>query len=223
MSSTKRDRAIMILQKEISVFVYDAVQLEGINFTLPEVQTLLEGVTIGGHKISDQNIAINQGLAWKQLISWIKDDEFELTITKACDLHAVAAKEDAPEWGKFRSGPVSIAGTNYKPPESKNLEFRFNQMIEESSEIADPINRAISVFLQMARNQFFYDVNKRMGRFFMNGILVNEGLPPINLPVIKKLEFNKLMLDYYPTGKEQAMNDFLRGCINPYHWEILKD
>lgn len=43
----------MLAQREVAVFVYDAVQLEGINFTLPEIQTLMEGVTIGGHKLSD--------------------------------------------------------------------------------------------------------------------------------------------------------------------------
>ncbi|KXS54505.1 MAG: filamentation induced by cAMP protein fic [Marinobacter sp. T13-3] len=37
-----RDKALMLAQKAVSVFVYDAVQLEGINFTLPEVQTLLQ-------------------------------------------------------------------------------------------------------------------------------------------------------------------------------------
>ena len=36
-------KAIALLKREISVFVYDAVQLEGINFTLSEVQTLLDG------------------------------------------------------------------------------------------------------------------------------------------------------------------------------------
>jgi hypothetical protein len=34
--------------------------LEGINLTLPEIQTLLDGVTVGGHKVSDQNIALIQ-------------------------------------------------------------------------------------------------------------------------------------------------------------------
>jgi len=67
-----RDKALMLAQKAVSVFVYDAVQLEGINFTLPEVQTLLQGVTVGGHKLSDQQIAVNQGEAWKLLFEMIK-------------------------------------------------------------------------------------------------------------------------------------------------------
>ena len=55
---------------------------------------------------------------------------------------------------------------------------------------------AISLFLQMARMQFFYDANKRLGRLMMNGILLTNGLPAINLPAKKQLEFNQLMLDF---------------------------
>ncbi len=47
-------KALMLAKRELPSFVYDAVQLEGINFTLPEVQTLLDGVTVGGYALSDQ-------------------------------------------------------------------------------------------------------------------------------------------------------------------------
>jgi hypothetical protein len=36
------------------------VNLEGVNYTLPEVQTLLDGVTVGGHRQTDELIATNQ-------------------------------------------------------------------------------------------------------------------------------------------------------------------
>jgi hypothetical protein len=38
-----REKALMLAQRGVSVFVYDAVRLEGLNFTLPEVQTLIVG------------------------------------------------------------------------------------------------------------------------------------------------------------------------------------
>lgn len=56
-----RDIALMLAKREVSVLVHDAVMLEGIHFTLPEIQTLLEGITVGGHKLSDQQIVVNQG------------------------------------------------------------------------------------------------------------------------------------------------------------------
>ena len=48
-----RPKALMLAKRQLSELVYDAVNLEGINMTLPEVQTLLEGITVGGHKLSD--------------------------------------------------------------------------------------------------------------------------------------------------------------------------
>ena len=176
------DKALTLAQKTVSVFVYDAVRLEGINFTLPEVQTLLQGVTVGGHRLSDQQVAVNQGGAWKRLFEMIKDGRFQLTAQCACELHRIAAKEEALEWGCFRSGSVLIAGTEYEPPEAEQLPGLFDDMVRQASAFDDVYDQAIHLFLTMARCRFFYDVNKRMGRFMMNGHLLSHGYPAINIP-----------------------------------------
>ncbi|GGG01391.1 MULTISPECIES: hypothetical protein [Cysteiniphilum] len=55
-----RQKALFLAKRQLAEFVYDAVNLEGIHYTLPEVQTLLDGVTVGGHKLSDRGYpAIN--------------------------------------------------------------------------------------------------------------------------------------------------------------------
>ena len=207
-------KALLLAKREVSVLVYDAVQLEGINFTLPEIQTLLEGVTVGGHKISDQQVALNQNKAWECLFDAVASNTFEFSQVFAHKRHGIAGESEALEWGSFRSGMVSIAGTDYMPPEPEALEADFEQLQKELNGISDIYNRAIHAFLRMARTQFFYDVNKRMGRFMMNGILLSNGYPAINLPVKKKLEFNQLMMPFYETGDESAMNKFMRSCVD---------
>ncbi len=216
-------KAMMLAKRLLAEFVYDAVSLEGISFTLPEIQTLLEGVTVGGHKLSDQQIAINQGEAWRTLFRWIEQNEFAVSVEKACALHAIAGKEDALEWGKFRSGGVMIAGTDYMPPEAGGLSGLFKQMATEISEISDIYDQAIHLFLSMARYQFFYNVNKRMGRFMMNGVLLNAGYPAINLPAKRRLEFNQRMLLFYKSGHEQSMNAFLRSCLDERTVKIMRE
>lgn len=37
--------------REVQSLVCEAVSLEGIAMTLPEVQTILDGVTVGGHEM----------------------------------------------------------------------------------------------------------------------------------------------------------------------------
>lgn len=209
-----RGKAIMLACKQLSELVCDAVNLEGINFTLPEIQTLLDGITVGGHKLSDQQIALNQAEAWQTLFKWLDREEFELSVKKTCELHMVAAKNEALECGRFRSGGVTIAGTKYLPPEAQELSSLFDTMVKEALSLTDIYDQAIFVFLTMARWQFFYDVNKRMGRFMMNGILLNAGFPVINLPAKRQLEFNRLMLEFYESGEQKLMNAFLRGCLD---------
>ena len=72
-------KSIFFAKRQLAELVYDAVNLEGINYTLPEVQTLLDGITVGGHKLTDQTIALNQAEAWKYLFTSIETNKFNLS------------------------------------------------------------------------------------------------------------------------------------------------
>ncbi|MCI5118199.1 MAG: hypothetical protein D3913_09605 [Candidatus Electrothrix sp. LOE1_4_5] len=39
----------------------------------------------------------------------------------------------------------------------------------------------------------------------------------------RKLEFNRLMLDFYTTGEQEAMNSFLRSCLDEKIINIMKE
>jgi hypothetical protein len=52
MIKPNKAKALMLAKRQLVEFVWDAVTLEGINFTLPEIQTLLDGITVGGHRLS---------------------------------------------------------------------------------------------------------------------------------------------------------------------------
>jgi Fic family protein len=216
-------KALMLAQREVAVFVHDAVLLEGLHFTLPEIQTLLEGITVGGHKLGEQQVAINQGDAWRHLFSTLRAGQFSVSPRFACRVHAIAGKEEALHWGQFRSGAVTIAGTDYLPPDAAQLSALFNAMIDAMLGLDDIYDRAIHVFLTMARCQFFCDVNNRMGRFLMNGILLDAGFPAINLPAKRQLEFNQLMLDFYLSGNQSSMNAFMRDCLDQRQIKIMQE
>lgn len=218
-----RTKALMLAKRQLAELVCDAVNLEGIHFTLPEIQTLLDGITVGGHRLVDQQIALNQAEAWRAIFDLIEKGRFEVTVEKVCTLHGIAARGEALEWGRFRSGGVTIAGTGYLPPDAAALPGLFEKMTEEADRIPDIYDRAIHFFLTMSRHQFFYDVNKRMGRFVMNGFLLSRGFPAINLPAKRQLEFNQLMLPFYDTGDQKPMNRFLRSCLDERVIHIMKE
>jgi len=66
------ERACFRFHKMLAEFVWDAGVLEGNPFTFPEVQTLLDGVTVGGHKLSDQEQIMNLAESSKRLLAQVK-------------------------------------------------------------------------------------------------------------------------------------------------------
>ena len=118
-------RACFRARKVLEEIVYDTVALENNPFTLPEVKTLIEGVTVGGHKIEDAQQVLNQAQSWRRLLHEVATGTF-VPFTEGLDsalrLHALAAKEEALEWGKLRRWTVSIAGTSHEPPAADTLQ-----------------------------------------------------------------------------------------------------
>ena len=206
--------AKQLAKRDVPALVYDAVNLEGVAMTLPEVQTILDGITVGGHRISDQNMAMNQARAWELIFGLVDQSEFQFNKETALKIHNIAGKEEALEWGKFRSGYVSITGSEYEPPAPDELDDKWLEVESQVNSESDVYDQAITAFLQMARAQFFWDVNKRTGRFMMNGILLANGFPIINVQAKRQQEFNTLMLDFYSSNDMTQMNKFLRSCLD---------
>ena len=48
----------------------------------------------------------------------------------------------------------------------------------------------------------------------MNGTLLNEGYPAINLPIKRQLEFNQLMSNFYQFGDQGPISQFIRSCLD---------
>ncbi len=221
-----RKKAIFLAKKQLPELVCDTVNLEGINYTLPEIMTLIDGVTVGGRKQQDELIANNQIQSWTLLFSLIQKNDFKVDKQTVCKLHDIVAKQEALTYGVFRHAQVFIAGTDYEVPAANNLD---DIWLKKMPILDDKINNehiyqyAISLFLQIARNQFFFDGNKRTGRLIMNGVLLSYGLPVINLPAKRQLEFNQLMIKFYPTGNENAMQEFMRSCLDERIIKIMTE
>ena len=64
-----RKLALFKARKMLPEYVFDTTQLEKNPVTFPEVQTLLDGTTIGGHKVSDVEQVLNIRDAWNALLS----------------------------------------------------------------------------------------------------------------------------------------------------------
>lgn len=220
------ERACFRFHKMLPEFVWDAGVLEGNPFTFPEVKTLLDGVTVGGRKVSDQEQILNLAESSKKLLALVKANAFVLDKATFCDLHALVAKNEALEWGRFRgegdevdfSPDVSLGeGRRYSPLPTVKGAPELNRMFENglralTGEVAQPFERAFAFFMFGALQQFFFDGNKRTSRFMMNGVLMSAGIDAISIPAAKAQQFNHLMVDFYLTKDASQMMTFLVEC-----------
>ncbi|MFA6144572.1 MAG: Fic family protein [Sulfurimonas sp.] len=205
-----KKRYLFLAKKDKIDFIYNTSALEGNAMTYPEVETLLEGITVGGHKLSDEQQILNQNRSVNLLFSLLDENKFDLNKKILCALHAQVAREEALSWGVFRDGNVNIGGTDYLPPSPKELDTIFEDGIHLIKQIKHPILQALSYFLFGARTQFFYDGNKRVSRLMMNGILLNAGYPMLNIKAKDKLEFNTRMIEFYDSADYVRALEYLR-------------
>ncbi len=198
--------------------------LEGNPFTFPEVKTLLDGVTVGGRKVSDQEQVLNLAESAKHLLALVKTGRFTLDKATFIDLHSIVAPNEALEWGVFRGEGLE---TNYTPDGGLGEHGRhtplpavkgaseLNRVFQESIAAlneCEPFEKGTAFFLFCALQQLFFDGNKRTSRFMMNGTLMSNGIDAISVPAAKAQDFNEKMVRFYLTKDATEMMEFLVDC-----------
>lgn len=220
------DRAVFRFRRLLSQFVWDASALEGNPFTFPEVQTLLEGVTVGGRKLSDQEQVLNLAESSRRLIEKVRTRTFVLDKPTFCELHGIVARNEALESGHFRgegqethyTPPVALGEHGqFIPPATQPNAPELNRIFAEGlsaldSCVSSPFERALAFFLFGALRQFFFDGNKRTSRLMMNGILMSNGIDAISVPATRAQEFNSKMVTFYLKQDATEMMAFLLDC-----------
>lgn len=220
------ERVAFRFHRMLPEFVWDASVLEGNPFTFPEVKTLLDGVTVGGRKISDQEQVLNLAASSKLLLALVKAGQFTMDKATFTDLHRLVARHEALEWGHFRGEGKE---TNYTPDVGLGEHGRYTPLATAAGApelnrvfasglqalqggASQAFERAAAFFLFGALQQFFFDGNKRTSRFMMNGILMSAGIDAISVPAAKAQEFNENMVRFYLEKDATEMMAFLVDC-----------
>jgi len=216
--------ALFTFKKHMAGFVWDAAQLENNPYTYVEVKTLLDGVTVGGHKVSDTEQVLNLADSSKKLIELVSAGRFEIDKKTFTLLHSIIARNEALEWGVFRGEGEEVhynarvhlgeLGTHFPPATQAGAPELNRIFVEGVSKIKalPPFEGSLIMFLFGAYFQFFFDGNKRTSRFMMNGWLMKHGYNPISIPAARALEFNSKMVTFYHSKNATEMLAFLLSC-----------
>lgn len=218
------DKARARFRASMPDLIWNAAALEGNNFTLPEVKTLLDGVTVGGKSLeeAEQILALSEG--YSLIDELVRDDQFTLTKQTSDRLHGLVARHEAIESGHFRGegavtggGHVRLShGGLYSPTESSEggakLLEEMDALLEYLESIPDPRERALAYFAAATRRQFYFDGNKRTARLMMTGELLKHGYDAVDVPFARKLEFNISLDTLFDTADGTPLMAFLASC-----------
>lgn len=204
------------LQKILPLLIWDSATLEGYSFTYSEVQTILAGYSVEGHRISDIEEVVGIRKGWFRTLDAIEKQE---GITKAliCDINRELSGSFSIEPGVFRTDSSVNGGGTVRTPEGTYSAPQ--QRLDElwgSFQFDDPLRQALLRFPFMALAQFFFDGNKRTSMMTLNIDLVKMGYSPITVPGTKTHEWNVALTELFVRLDAQPIIDLLGESVIIY-------
>ena len=211
-------------------FTYSSNALEGNSLTESETKVIIEdGLTIGGKTIREHSEALGHSEAYTYLNSLTKNNI--ITESNIRELHRLFYyRIDAKKAGKYRKQQVYISGTDYLPPNHKeipDLMKKFVLGISELKEALHPVALAAKLHERIATIHPFIDGNGRTARLVMNLSLLQNGYPILIIPPILRNDYIALIrlanvgntepfFDFISYVEYESSKDYLR-LLNHFH------
>ncbi len=199
------EQSLFLAKKKWDENVYCGMRMENRAVTFPQTKTILNGVNVPNVQLDDIQAILNMRDAWRYLLGSI---ESPLNLEYLCKLNEYIARNEALEWGKLRTGKVSISGTNYMPPVPvyESVEQELNSILTSDMTATE---KALEAFCWGARGQLFWDGNKRTSMTLANKILLLAGAGVLTVTDANMEQFNVLLLDFYNSGESSSLKQFL--------------
>lgn len=221
---TTVDRVRARYRASLAAYIWDAAALEGNPYTLPEVQTLLEGITVSGRRLQDQQQILALNDAYNTLDQLVAGQTYRLDKATSDVLHGQLAVHEAIESGHFRGegsvgggGLVSLGALGQYRASAPGaggvtLIYEFDDLLRYVHRLGDPREQALAYFCAATRRQFYFDGNKRTARLMMTGHLMTYGYDAISISATRRLEFNEKLSTMFDTGDATEMMRFIVDC-----------
>lgn len=196
-------------KKNLVRLVFTNSRFEGLNTTLPQTQTIIDGMSAAGVSIDDTNVIVQLKRGWQYVIRENKT----LSLNIEQNINLLVARYDSLDPGSFRTGNVAVELGNgkgkgeWQPPEL-NLETEklfFTDLMKKSTSITD---KAMTLMYHNMRNQLFWDGNKRTATLAANKLMIDHGAGLINIPLDKWDRWNELISNFYLSGNMRELKDW---------------
>lgn len=203
-----REQNAFVAKRNIVDYIWKSANLEGIDVTYSETQTIYDGGIVNGLTV-DKIIAINNlKYSWQFIL---ENDNIDYDFKLLCHLHKLTCDKLVldGDLGRLRTTPVNIGGTSWKPlfpiesQIKEELEALLNQPLKTKTEIA------IEIMLWIMRRQMFIDGNKRVAMLFANKIMIDNGCGIITIAQENQPTFFEKLIKFYETGDNTDLKEWI--------------
>ncbi|ELA81367.1 hypothetical protein OI1_06317 [Enterococcus faecium EnGen0016] len=209
-----RKESVYLLKKNIVELVYNAGKFEGLNTTLLQTEEIIKYNRANNVAVDDVLTVVNLKRGFEMLLN----DVQEPLIETSKRINRVVAAEDALFPGEIRTGgtEVSTIQGRYVPSLLTETEVydHFDKIMDQN---ISETEKALRLFLFIAKNQIFWDGNKRTALLTANKIMFSKGLGLLSIPETVFETFNELLSTYYNSEEdidvEKILNFMYSDCI----------
>lgn len=201
------DQNRRLAKMNLTRLVYTNSRFEGLTTTLPQTQTIIDGMGVSGVSVDDINVIVQLKRAWQYVIR----QEKSLTFAMEKQINLIVARDDALVPGEIRTGNSEVAianGETYVPPipeETAEKEYFADLINDEEKSATD---KALTLMYHNMRYQIFWDGNKRSATLAANKIMIDNGAGLINVPLDLWDTWNQLISEYYVSGEMDELKQW---------------
>ena len=203
-----RDTAIEMAKRLLVDSIWKSANLEGLGTTFPKTEAILANAPTTT-KTEEVLFIINMKRAWQFLLDNL---EYSNCLMLLREYDKIVGELLFSYAGEIRTIPVQIGGTSWEP-EMPHTGIIMDS-IKEIEQIDDAELKALKYFCYIARTQMFIDGNKRVAQLMANKVLIENNIGIFQIPIEKLEEFKGMLIEFYETGNDVKMIDFMKiYCI----------
>lgn len=200
-----KDQNRRYAKSNLTNLVFTNSRFEGLTTTLPQTQTIIDGMSVEGVPIDDINIIVQLKRGWQYVIN--SDDPLNMKFLQ--HINKIVARDESLDPGNFRTGNGAVATDKGEfIPEDFDFEKEntfLNDLLQSDRSITD---KSLTLMYQMMRGQWFWDGNKRTATLAANKLMIDNGTGLINIPVNKWEKWNELISSFYYSGDMKELKEW---------------
>ncbi len=198
-------------------FSWKSSQIEGNTYSLLSTERLIkENIPEAGKTKEETQMILNHKDAFNEILQ-NREEFLTLSKRKIEHVHRVLTKELSIS-PNFRSHPVGITGTNYRPLDNVHqIEEAFEKMIALVKSRESFFEKSFLLLLLISYIQAFEDGNKRTARMTSNAILFAFQSIPMSYRAVDEVEYKKASLLFY---EQNSLSYFKKIFIDQYAFAV---